>query len=343
MVVGMLLAALATALLADARPVSSAGALSIDTNPTWSPDGNSVAFADADASNYRIVTAPVSGGGSIRTVYSASNADGCCDPMLWSATGRILFDSNFTLMSVRSSGGKATPLANNISWFILSPNGATAAFDDAGQSATGIGLVDLSGGKPRSVLRPTTASDSVAGFSPDGTELVFGRGSATGGSTIMVEHVGGGDPVPLGESALIGASRLPAGAVDVQWSPDGRWIAFVHLGKLEVVRTAGGAPHVLAGWLWGGFSWSPNSKLLACLCGPNREHLRLTAISPQTTRRTILWANRSLHYLSEDSWDHPQWSPDGTKLAFLARVGPGYPAIQVWVVGADGAGLRRIA
>ena len=159
----------------------------------------------------------------------------------------------------------------------------------------------------------------------------------------MVEHVGGGDPVPLGESALIGASRLPAGAVDVQWSPDGRWIAFVHLGKLEVVRTAGGAPHVLAGWLCGRVSWSPNSKLLACLCGPNREHLRLTAISPQTTRRTILWANRSLHYLSEDSWDHPQWSPDGTKLAFLARVGPGYPAIQVWVVGADGAGLRRIA
>ena len=53
--------------------------------------------------------------------------------------------------------------------------------------------------------------------------------------------------------------------------------------------------------------------------------MRFTTLNPQGTKRTILWANRSLHYITEDTADLPQWSPDGSKLAFLARVGPGYP------------------
>ena len=44
-----------------------------------------------------------------------------------------------------------------------------------------------------------------------------------------------------------------------------------------------------------------------------------------------------------NSEDRPQWSSDGSKLAFTARVGLGSPPIQIWVVGADGHGLTRIA
>jgi Tol biopolymer transport system component len=66
-------------------------------------------------------------------------------------------------------------------------------------------------------------------------------------------------------------------------------------------------------------------------------------VAPQGTQHTVLWTNRSLHYLSEDSEDRPQWSPDGSKLVFMARVGPGYPPTQIWVAGADGHGLTRIA
>jgi len=331
-----------------ASPISRAGDLSIGTNPTWSPDGTHVAFAYSSLSNFRIVTAPASGGGPIHTVYSAKSANGCCDPMLWSPSHRILFESNFTLMSASPSGGRPASLVRNISWFILSPNGETAAFDGpGGHSPSSIGLVNVSGGKARLVPRPAQAGDGVAGFSPDGTELVFHR-EATFGSTpatFMVEHVGGGAPVPLSRSGLIGASRLPAGSVYPEWSPDGRWLAFLHLGKLEVVNTTGpAAPHTVAGSTNGAaFSWSPNSKLLVCSCGPDRAHIRLTTLNPQGTKRTVLWANRSLHALTEDSADLPQWSPDGSKLAFLARVGPGYPPVQVWVVGADGTGLKRIA
>jgi Tol biopolymer transport system component len=270
--------------------------------------------------------------------------------MLWSSGGRIFFDANFSLLGVSPNGGAPTTLAQNISGFILSPNGETAAFDGpGGHSPSSIGFVDLNAGKVRLVPRPAQAGDAVDAFSPDGTELVFRRQRPpeSGPVTFMVERVGGGAPVPLSRSGLIGASRLPAGAVNPTWSPDGRWIAFIANGlvKLDVVSTTGPAgSHTVAGWVDGGaFSWSPNSKLLACFCGPNREHIRLTTLNPQGTKRTILWADRSLHYITEDSADVPQWSPDGSKLAFLARVGPGDPPLQVWVVGADGAGLKRIA
>jgi Tol biopolymer transport system component len=333
--------------LADA--VSSASAPSIVTDPTWSPDGKDVAFAYTGTSTYRIVTAPSSGGGPIRTVFSGRYGDGCCDPILWSAAGQIVFDSNFTLTTVRPSDGKATRLASNISWFILSPNGATAAFDGPqGHSPSGIGLVNVTGGKPVSVPRPASVSDAVDGFSPDGTGVVFSRlPSSSSGPvqpTLLVEHVHGGAPVPLSKSALIGSAQVPADAVQPQWSPDGRWIAFLRLGKLEVVPTVGaGTPRVLAGWVVGGFSWAPNSKLLACFCGSNREHVRLTTATPQGTHRIVLWTNRSLHYRTLDSWDRPQWSPDGSKLVFLASVGRGNPSAQVWVVGANGSGLTRVA
>jgi Tol biopolymer transport system component len=329
--------------------VSGASPLLISTDPTWSPNGNEIAFAEG-AATYRIVTAPASGGGAMRTVYSAKNVEGCCEPLLWSATGRILFQSNFSLMSVRPDGGKATTLASNISWFFLSPNGATAAFDGpGGKSPSGIGLVNVSGGEPVMVPRPANAGDVVNGFSPDGTDLIFSRvpfvnGEFDGSSAFMVEHVGGGTPVPLSRSGLIGASRLPADSLYPQWSPDGRWIAFYDRGKLEIVSTVdASAPRTVAGWVEEGFSWSPTSKLIACFCGPNREHVRFTTINSQGTKRTVLWASRSLHYRPEDSQDLPQWSPDGSKLVFLARVGPPLNPLQVWVVGADGTGLRRIA
>lgn len=331
----------------SAASVSGADDPAIGTNPTWSPDGTRVAFAYSSPLAYRIVTAPAGGGGPVHTVYSAKNVDGCCDPLLWSPAGRIVFDSNFTLRSESPHGGRPTTLAKNISWFILSPNGETAAFDGpGGQSPSSIGLVDVRGGKAWLVPRPAAAGDGVAAFSPDGTELVFSRETSFGSTpaTFMVEPVRHGAAVPLGTSGLVGATRLPAGSVYPQWSPDGRWLAFMRLGKLEVVSTAGGPPlRTVAGWMDGAFSWSPNSKLLACFCGPNRKHIRFTTLNPLGTRRTILWADRSLHYITEDTGDLPRWSPDGSRLAFLARVGPGYPPIQVWVVGADGTGLTRIA
>ncbi len=154
-------------------------------NPAWSPDGTQIAFAYLSRAG-PLETMRATDGGAKQTVYTTNN--GCCEPILWAASGRIAFVSDYRLQSVSAAGGKPTQLFGDSPWFILSPNRATVAFD---------------------------ATDSIDGFSPDGTDLVFTRYPFANGEpvlgkpSLMAEHVRGGTPVPLSRSALIGSSLLP--------------------------------------------------------------------------------------------------------------------------------------
>ena len=285
-------------------------------------------------SRYRIVEATLSAGGALRTLISGRATDGCCDPVLTTATGQILFVSNFTLTS--ATGGTARKLFSSTPWYILSPNRQTAAFTDGcgcGHAPDAVGLIDVRGGKPLVVPKPAGETDEIDGFSPDGTDLIFTRApfpaKTAGQGTLMVEHVGGGVPVPIDRSALIGSSALPVhGLGQVQWSPDGRWIAFQRGLELEVVSTApGSVPHVLATHFGSdALSWSPDSTRIAYDCCSNAPTERLITVSPAGTDRAVLTSTTSVRFVSEDSLDRPQWSPDSSKLVFMARLDPGTPA-----------------
>jgi Tol biopolymer transport system component len=360
----MLRRAVLAVMAAGVVGVTAAGAVSGATgwvvygDPSWSPDGTHVVFAYSrgfTVEAYRIVEAPAVRG-PVRTIYAAEN-NGCCDMIRWGAAGRIVFITNDTLTSLTVSGGKPTKLFSSTPWFILSPNRETAAFDNGcacGHSPDAIGLVSVRGGKRVMIPKPANVTDDIEGFSPDGTKLVFTRtpwnynGNAKGRPMLMVERLRGGTPVPLARSGLIGSSFLPANAAEPQWSPDGRWIAFADAGKLEVVSTTGGKPRVLVPSIpqFEFFSWSPNSTRLAYVAdrigkAPAYGSVTRLATVDLQGHRKQLWKSTSLHYLS-DYRDRPQWSADSSKLVFLARSRPGNPA-HVWIVGAEGHGLRRIA
>ena len=325
---------------------AAAGSASADLpgNPAWSPSGSEIAFPDMSEGQLAVMRA--SDGGGKRTLYSSNDA--CCVPIVWAAGGRIVFVDGYRLFRVAASGGTKKRLFGDADWFILSPNRKTIAFDDGcgcPESPDAVGLVSVSGGKPIIVPKPKTASDSIDGFSPGGKQLVFTRyPNPDGGTpTLMAEHVGGGKPVPFRRSGLTGASALPAGAANVQWSPDGRWIAFEHAQKIEVVNTSGGTPRVLVPSLnsGDGFSWSPTSKQLAYVAYVSPGRARLATVDLQGHRK-LLW-NSALNYQTQNSLAGPQWSPDGSKLVFAATTGLPSPTTYIWVINANGTGLKKLA
>lgn len=125
----------------------------------------------------------------------------------------------------------------------------------------------------------------------------------------------------------------------------GRPIAFVappH--RLELVSASGGAPLVLVPFGFGSFAWAPDSEHIAYVLqgrGPNVVSNDRLATVDLRGRRLALWSKAAgLHYLSNDSWDRPQWSPDGAQLIFAAIRGAVRPPAHIWVVGADGKGLK---
>jgi WD40-like Beta Propeller Repeat len=260
----------------------------------------------------------------------------------------------------------------NADAFILTPNRRYAAVmtdDSDPHTAWGIALVRLGPGRdPAVVPSPLTAEeqgavfDAILGFSPDGRQLVFSRSSWDGWNAgppaVRAIRVGGGDSVPLAQSGLPGASLVPNDAQRVQWSPNGAWISYLEWGyidgnpslgveqKLEVVATAGAStPRVLA--TCGAqsefrFSWSPIAKSIAYNCTPGTwTGGQFMTVSPDGTHLTDLLKSRSLQYVWHFGLAGPQWSPDGSRLLFLAhRIS--HRIVHVWTVRANGHDLTQL-
>jgi WD40 repeat protein len=353
--------------------------------PSWSPDGKQIAFAyvryDASlvAKSYRIIRTSSRPGGAMHTVLASKGF--CCQQMQWAAGGRILVNPTLGLKSVGALGEKSKRLffptcagppdpnyGCSTVGFLLSPNreyAAAAVTADAGDPHVdwGIGLVKVEPDGTSTVLSTPLGAeeqssqiyDHAIAFSPDGSQLVFSRTSWdgwSGGPTAPLMAIpveGGGDAVPLAQSGIPGAAVLPGDFQQVQWSPDGRWIAYVEGESLKVISTAGGPPTVLPsscgeGSLQWDVSWSSTSDSIAYGCfgfdgakpAGSRWTITLMTASPDGTHSMNVLEDRPLVFAGA-----PQWSPDGSRLLFLGHK-VGYRAVHVWTIRADGSHLTRI-
>jgi Tol biopolymer transport system component/DNA-binding winged helix-turn-helix (wHTH) protein len=170
----------------------------------------------------------------------------------------------------------------------------------------------------------TTHSTSYPGregrpsLSPDGSQIAFAwLGPNIDNRDIYIKLADSGDPVRLTTDA--------APDVSPEWSPDGRWIAFVRhtgggAGEVIVIPALGGAERPLgkccaAADVETVLSWTPDSRWLAVHADcPSTVPQGLDLISVETAER------RTLTRAEGGAWHYyPAISPDGRLLAYTEK------------------------
>ena len=117
-----------------------------------------------------------------------------------------------------------------------------------------------------------------------------------------------------GESRIVVDLEQP-GIGNAAWSPDGRWLAYDHLGRgLWVVNAERETRQLAVEASWVSWTWSPTAPQLAMV----RNNSRLTVVDASTGRQT------DLGEMVGDVTSAPVWSPDGTRILYGARGGSLY-------------------
>jgi TolB protein len=193
-------------------------------------------------------------------------------------------------------------------------------------------------------------ADSYPIWSPDGTRIAF-TSYQQGSSTLIVMDAEGGHRITLADG-LLGPAWVGGGvrfgpAIGLSWSPDSQRIAFsARIGdapEQQIYVTDAdrpGATRIGGSVLYGiSPSWSPDGSLIVfkrivpCCGGPPDS---LWLMSPDGS---------NLHQLSattgtRDALGGTTWSPDGTRLAFIA---PGTDLNNdIFVINAERPGERNI-
>lgn len=221
-------------------------------------------------------------------------------------------------------------------WFpAWSPDGRRIAFARAGRSLD-LYVVGANGKGLRRLVH-TRTNEEWPTWSPDGSKIAFESGSPPltkpGQKNIDPElWVVGADGH--------GLKRLTNNNlqdVSPAWSPDGKWIAFVRIGKgnhgrIWVISAEGRNAHPL-GLKGGEPAWSPDGTQLAfahARSGFGRETVDLYVANVDGSGLRRLTHGR-VGVVSH----HPSWSPDGRSIVYMSRRG-------LWTIGANGHGARPL-
>jgi Tol biopolymer transport system component/DNA-binding winged helix-turn-helix (wHTH) protein len=285
------------------EPIQLTKQAAIDFNPVWSPDGLYIAFCRILEGGTGIYIIPALGGVE-RRVREAHWQENEFYQVFWHF-GRL-------------------------SW---SPDGKLLAYSDRADlnEPAAIFLLDLDSLKVRRLSSPRgPVGDYNPAFSPDGRTLAFNR-SSQGVTSIYTLPVAGGE-----ERHLISGVQYGWG---LAWSPDGRDIVFAKAGWLAN-----------AGWLW---------KISRDGGQPERLQFGQEGVEPSIRGNRLVYVRQTANIniwrrelnsrvsagpparfiYSTRMESGPQFSPDGSKIAFEStRTG----AYEIWMCRSDGSGLIQL-
>ena len=307
----------------------------LETEPSFSPDANYLAYTANDRSSLDVVVMPL-GGGQIRRLASTPADE--AQPA-WSPDG-----TQIAFTSARDRGGRLRAILGL---------GALSPFVQ-GQGGD-IFLAPAAGGPAVTLVE----QGSYPAWSPDGKWVAF-QSDRSGQWDIWAVPASGGEPRPITKDALI--DYQPA------WSPDGKWIAYASVeaqatGLLRVVASDGSSPPRsidVGGSSAHSPAWSSDGRYIYFAGGsPNSARLSLSRIpfeaagraAPRIERITlgaaadidpdVAASGRKIAYggvsYAPDLWlldvrsgaqrqltatscleDYPHLSPDGRTLAFFS-------------------------
>ena len=313
--------------------------------PSFSPDGNQIAFAWSGErdDNFDIYVQVIGSGGPLRrTTDPASDSSPA-----WSPDGKLiaflrrLGSGRLAVFVMPPVSGAERKLAEvqsesqTLFWETLTwhPEGAHLAIVDGGA----VFLLSTETGERRQLTTPPQgAADRNPAFSPDGRQLAFSRGAGFNNAICVLSVDEGFAPQGEPTELAAGTSSLNF-AVFPAWTADGREIVFAagpvsrqDLWRVPVADP--GTPQRLGSVGEGGSqpALSRDGRRLAY----SRASADTNIYSAEVTDGGITERVPVRLIASSLSEGHPKFSPDGTKIAFESDRS-GSP--QVWICNADGS------
>ena len=213
---------------------------------------------------------------------------------------------------------------------VWSRDGSKIAFltngDTTGHGAAGLDVVNVDGSGLLALTPGLAAADPT--WSPEGTQIAFASGDASGADVWTVPASGGSPRRLTADHGLVTSlAWSPTGSAILYGSASGGLNALFMLDPL----TGGARKLTDSAYLLGGpaGAWSPDGTQIA-FADPQGQ---LSVIAPDGTGARTLDDQALV--------DLPSWSPDGATLAFTARrVLPGPPSrygpyvtADIWTVG----------
>jgi Tol biopolymer transport system component len=309
----------------------------LERSPSFSPDGNQVAFSwnGEKQDNFDIYVKLIGSATPLR--LTTDPADDICPA--FSPDGRSIgfvrvSKERATFMVIPAIGGPERVVADvtfpdfwALAFFSWFPDGKWIV-------TGGLALISTETGETRSLTSPPTKSlpDTDPAVSPDGRTVAFGRWAGLMGSIYLLDLTE--DLKPKGEPRRL--TSLKSGLWGLAWTPDGREIIFssgniADMSLWKVPASGAGEPEQLP---FTGEGICPTisrsgNRLAYQRAVCDTKIWRLSLSDPG-----VAAGAPSRFIASTRAEESPQYSPDGKRIAFQSeRSGP----LGIWVSDADGS------
>lgn len=303
-----------------------------DNYPEWSPDGSKIAFQRQIGSRFNIFVMDIDGNNQLNV--SASSASDY--QPAWSPDGnKIVFVKSRTLYTMNADGTNQQQLSSDPikgsrpSW---SSDGTKIAFDLHPGTVFDVYTVNADGTGFLNISNSENTHDTDPSWLSVNQKIAFASNRDGVNLQIHIMDEDGANPIQVTANAQ--ASYWPT------LSPDGSKIAFLRRNSITsrtdlFAVNVDGSGEVLIATNASAGAWSPDSnKIVFEKFDTIGNDYDIHTVNADSAGEVNLTASST-----EDDFDLPSWSPDGTKIAFTS-VRNGLD--EVYIMNSDGTGSTNI-